>query len=153
MPTSRTALSLLATVSPLPTCPGPFSGPSSSTALSQSYKLICPPPFSFSVSNYPGAPGYISSVAYTTTPASLLPTATYIPALYVGPNLTYANGTRTDCSRYLDGTKYQQDLSNTTFASTCDLALSVFGIQFADLTLWNPSFAAQSLADARLLMG
>ena len=100
------------------------------------------------MSNYPGAPGYVGSIpAWTTVPASSLPTATYIPALYMGPNVTYANGTRTDCTTYIDGSDYQEDISNTTFASQCDLALAVFGISFVDLATWNPSLAGSSISN------
>ncbi|KAF2994019.1 hypothetical protein E8E14_001179 [Neopestalotiopsis sp. 37M] len=100
------------------------------------------------ISNYEGAPGYISSVAWTTTvDPSSLPTATYIPDQYVSEVITYANGTRTDCATYISGADYQKDLSNTTFVSNCDLALTVFGITYADLTVWNPSLASFDVSE------
>ncbi|KAK3933774.1 hypothetical protein QBC46DRAFT_462929 [Diplogelasinospora grovesii] len=111
------------------------------------YESYCMEPVG-DMSNYPGAPGYVGTIPpWTTVPASSLPTATYIPALYVGPSITYANGTRTDCATYIDGSDYQDDLSNTTFSSQCDLALAVFSISFTDLTLFNPSLADASISN------
>ena len=93
------------------------------------------------VSNYPGAFGYVPAPsAWTTTAFSLIPTATYIPTLYTpAANITYANGTRTDCGTYLDGSDYQMDLTNTSFANGCEVAMLVFDFTLDELANWNPS--------------
>lgn len=102
---------------------------------------------SSTVSNYPGAFGYVPPVpSYTTTPFTSLPTATYIPDLYVpaNANLTFANGTRTDCGYYIDGSNYQNDVTNTSFSNNCELAASVYGATMDELVLWNPSLGNAS---------
>ena len=99
------------------------------------------------VSNYPGAFGYVPPVpSYTTIPFTSLPTATYIPDLYVSPgaNISIASGTRTDCGSYIDGSDYQADVTNTTFANNCQLAAAVYGTTMDNLVLWNPSLGNAS---------
>ncbi|ETS75935.1 hypothetical protein PFICI_12879 [Pestalotiopsis fici W106-1] len=65
--------------------------------------------------------------------------------LYVAPSKTYANGTRTDCATHISGSDYQSDISNTTFSSNWDLAITVFSITYAELNLWNPFLAYDSI--------
>ncbi|KAK3337686.1 LysM domain-containing protein [Cercophora scortea] len=95
------------------------------------------------MASYPGAPGYVSPVpSFATIPWTSLPEATNIPSLYQGNASALANGTRKDCGQYLEGSDYQYNLKNTTFASNCELAVSVYNQNLADFLTWNPSLSA-----------
>lgn len=105
----------------------------------------------FAVSQYSGAPGYVSvTTAASTVPYSSLPVATYVPAEYVPYNASYANGTSSLCGDYVDGTDINgQSIAGTFYQNGCELVESVWSITAEQLYLWNPSLNT-SVSDCAL---
>lgn len=102
------------------------------------------------VNDYPGAPGYVSPTStsnVTIVAFSSLPDATYIPALYNATNVTYANGSRTDCEAYVDGSDYQTNLTGTFYDNNCQLVANTYSITLDTLGFWNPSLGNTSDID------
>ena len=93
----------------------------------------------FLVDNYPGHPGYIPPTS--TIPAvawSSFPTATFVPpTLNLTTDLPLANGTRTDCYLFVDGTDLQINVTGTFYSSVCAGLASAYGITLDHLQNWR----------------
>lgn len=76
----------------------------------------------------------------TGTPASLLPSATYV-GQGNGSDYIYANGTRLDCQHYVTGA----DIIGFVGNSSCGTVTEAFDVTLEDLLLWNPSLQAAPL--------
>jgi hypothetical protein len=91
------------------------------------------------IDDYPGHSGYITTATATVVSSAYtaFPTATFIfPTLNISTPLPTANGTRTDCYIYTDGSDMQQDITGTAYTSTCQLYINAYGITAALLQDW-----------------
>ena len=91
------------------------------------------------VDNYPGHPGYIPPTSAVSAVAwSSFPTATFVPpALNLTTDLSIANGTRTDCYLYVDGSDLQLNITGTFYTSVCAGLAAAYGITLDHLQNWR----------------
>lgn len=109
------------------------------------------------VNTYPGRPGYTSTTVAAIVaqiPFSSLPDATYVSTLTSSnDSLPLANGTRTDCSSYVDGKDFQLNLSKTSWTTSCEAVAQIWGVTLDELGYWNPSLGNTSLPTCALEPG
>ncbi|KAJ8120118.1 hypothetical protein ONZ43_g3090 [Nemania bipapillata] len=94
------------------------------------------------LTSYPGYSGYVApGINATTTFAwSDAPKATWVPpSLNITDDTPLANGTRSDCWQFTDGSSLQLPINGSIYFSTCQLISSVYGISLDQLQNWNPS--------------
>ncbi|KAI0905819.1 hypothetical protein F4823DRAFT_113363 [Ustulina deusta] len=93
------------------------------------------------LTSYPGYPGYVAPSNATTTFAwSDAPKATWVPPdLNITDNTPLANGTRSDCWQFTDGSSLQLPINGSIYSSTCQLIASTYGTSLDQLKNWNPS--------------
>ena len=109
------------------------------------------------VNTYSGRPGYTSTTVAATfaqVAYSSLPEATYVPSLTSSnDSFPLANGTRTDCTSYVDGNDFQLDLSNVSWSTNCEAVAEIWGVTLDELGNWNPSLGNASLSTCALEPG
>jgi LysM repeat protein len=90
------------------------------------------------INTYSGKPGYATATSVATaayTPYSDIPTATATTNYTVSTGLPFANGTRSDCNFYFNGSVFQGDVS--FYASQCELAAAVYSVDPDTFNSWN----------------
>ncbi len=91
------------------------------------------------LTSYPGYPGYVAPSNATTTFAwSDAPKATWVPPdLNITDNTPLANGTRSDCWQFTDGSSLQLLINGSIYSSTCQLIASTYGTSLDQLKNWS----------------
>ncbi|OTB14127.1 carbohydrate-binding module family 50 protein [Daldinia sp. EC12] len=94
------------------------------------------------INTYSGRPGYMSittnpNATFTGIPFTRLSNATASPYARLYTPLPIAAGTRDDCIHYFAGDDYQVNLTGSTFASPCLLAVAVYSVDLDSFASWN----------------
>ncbi|KAI1104498.1 carbohydrate-binding module family 50 protein [Jackrogersella minutella] len=94
------------------------------------------------VNTYSGRPGYMTitidpSATFTGVPFTQLPDATASPYMRLYTPLPTATGTRDDCVHYFTGDDYQVNVTGSTFANPCLLAVAVYNVDLDSFAAWN----------------
>ncbi|KAK0670018.1 carbohydrate-binding module family 50 protein [Cercophora samala] len=116
------------------------------------YESYCIEPVG-DIATYPGQPGSnpttgVSSIPFTPL-VPIFPTVTGVfPAptntqVSDGAELPIAPGTRRDCYRYFNGSRFQDasDLAGMAWTNQCQRAADIFGTKWDDMAFWNSDLA------------